>query len=303
CAGNSTWWCDVVRHGREIVESYDTEVGLRQTHYRLMSNRSDYVNSRYNGLSSQTAMPRRIKTFPRLLDSTRQINRPLYWEDADDAKEWLKRQFRVDRTRNQDVAIYIALEKRGLIAQFDAWFSQPFGIPVIPLGGVSSESIERDTIEDVIRDATEHENRRRVLLAGGDFDASGEFIGQNYARFVGRYFDRIIRVTLTADQVEDLDLPVVPGSGVSETTGRCKNSLWPAFRDKYWDLLCQQSDRHPEVDWDPRTNPEHAGQVEMDALDPNYLRDLFQEAIYDAGWSDDAYQAALAEEEEEREDI
>jgi hypothetical protein len=306
CKGRAEWWCEVVAQARRIAGSYDTAVGIRQIHYRLMSARDDYHNSRYGGLSSQTAMTRRLKTFPRLSDSTRKISRALSWEDAADAKQWLAERFRVDRTRGQDTAIYIALEKRGLMAQFEAWFRDPFGIPIIPLGGVSSESIEGDVIEDAIRDGRKHANRRRVLLIATDFDASGEFIPENFEKNVGRYFTKVHRVALTADQVIDMDLPVVEGTGEDEETGRCKNGLWPAFRDKHWDLLVRQASRHPRADWDCRVKPNVAGQIEMDAIDPNDLRDMFRDAIADpdlGAWNDDAYQEILDVEEEERENV
>jgi hypothetical protein len=101
----------------------------------------------------------------------------------------------------------------------------------------------------------------------GDFDPSGEDIDRDFTERTGCW-DEVIRVALTAGQVRDYRLPVNPG----KTT----DSRAAGFIERHGSLM----------------------QVELDALDPDTLRSLFQEAI-SAYWDTSAYEAVLAREQED----
>jgi hypothetical protein len=240
-------WPSIIKQAREIVGGYDTPVTLRQLYYQLVA-RLLIPNSQqaYKRLSSLTAELRRQGDFPELMDANREIHRHAFWSSPSELLEAASSQYRRDRTSGQDVSLYLGVEKRGIVAQLDAWFSDNLGIPVVPLGGYSSESYEHD----IQRDA-EVSDRPTVVIYAGDFDPSGEDILRNFTKQMERRgLDlKIERIALTAKQVDQYQLPEMPGK---ESDSRANG-----FRAKHGKLV----------------------QVELDALDPNILRNLYQEGI------------------------
>ena len=94
----------------------------------------------------------------------------------------------------------LGVEKAGLVAQLQAWFAD-LRVPVLALGGYTSQSYVDDVRRDVVR-----RGRPAVLLYAGDFDPSGEDIGRD---FVARSacWARVVRVALSSDQVRAYQLP------------------------------------------------------------------------------------------------
>jgi hypothetical protein len=107
-----------------------------------------------------------------------------------------------------------------------------------------------------------------VLLYAGDHDPSGEDIDRDFVDKTDCW-DKVVRVALTAEQVDAYGLPPMPGK---ETDSRAAG-----FVAKHGELR----------------------QVELDALDPDDLEALYQDAL-DRFWDDDAYQDALEQEEADR---
>ncbi|MEV6810161.1 hypothetical protein [Streptomyces sp. NPDC051132] len=104
-------WPAVVDRAREIVESYEGGVTLRQVMYRLVSEGVlPHTPSMYRHLSSHLAQARREQRFPDLIDTLREIHVPLAWPDAAaflrEAVDW----FALDRTEGQR-PVYVAAEK------------------------------------------------------------------------------------------------------------------------------------------------------------------------------------------------
>lgn len=115
----------------------------------------------------------------------------------------------------------------------------------------------------------EESGRPAVLLYAGDFDASGEDIDRD---FLARSdcWAKVLRVALSREQVDAYDLPPQPGKA-SDPRAR-------GFVERHGELV----------------------QVELDALPPDVLRDLYRDAL--AGfWDRDAYRTARAREDEDRE--
>jgi hypothetical protein len=108
-------------------------------------------------------------------------------------------------------------------------------------------------------------HRPAVLLYAGDFDPSGEDIDRD---FIDRTdcWDKVIRVALSVDQVREYRLPINPG----KTT----DSRAAGFIERHGELM----------------------QVELDALDPGVLRELFQDAIDDF-WDESIFEDVLAREQ------
>lgn len=257
-------WPGVLKHAAEIVRGYSTLVTLRQLHYRLVSALLiPNTTSAYKTLSARSAEARREGWFPALMDRTRKIHRPAFADDPLSEIDWLAQGYRRDRTEGQDVALYLGVEKGGLLAQLESWFSD-LGIPIIALGGYSSQTFCDDVIRDVRRDG-----REAVLIYGGDFDPSGVDIQRDFEERTDLCFADIERIALTADQVREYNLPPQPGKTADTRAGR--------FIAEHGELV----------------------QVELDALAPDVLRGLYQAAI-DRYWDGSKYEAVIEREASER---
>jgi hypothetical protein len=178
--------------------------------------------------------------------------------------EWpavIARAAEIVRTEGQDVSLYIGVEKAGMVIQLQSWFGD-LGIPVLALGGYSSQTY----VDDVAGDASS-QDRPAVLLYAGDFDPSGEDIDRDFEERTGCW-DKVIRVALSASQVIEYGLPPNPGKATDSRAAR--------FIERHGELV----------------------QVELDALDPDDLRSLFQAAI-DGYWDTSAFEAVMAREDED----
>lgn len=255
-------WPGVIARAAEIVASYDTPVTLRQLFYRLVAEEL-LPNSRpaYNHLSKLTAEARRGGSFPALIDRTRSIHRYTTFESPEAAKGWLARIYRRDRTEGQDKALYLGVEKNGIVAQLQAWFGD-LGVPILALGGYSSQTYVDEIANDVAMDG-----RESVLVYAGDFDPSGEDIDRDFLERTG-CLDQVVRVALTAEQIHKYDLP--------EQMGKATDSRAAAFIRRHGKLV----------------------QVELDALPPEVLRQLYREALEEY-WDEETFKAVLASEREE----
>ncbi|HJY57773.1 MAG TPA: hypothetical protein VJ418_15455 [Streptosporangiaceae bacterium] len=256
-------WSEVIDQAASIVHSYSTSVTLRQLFYRLVSAQV-IPNSQaaYKRLSALTAEARREGGFPALIDRGRQIHQWTYFRDVSHALRSIIAAYRLDRTEGQDVSLYLGVEKAGMVVQLQSWFGG-LGVPVLALGGYSSQ-----TYADDVTAHTEERDRPAVLLYAGDFDPSGEDIDRDFTERTGCW-DEVVRVALSARQVRDYRLPVNPG----KTT----DSRAAGFIERHGSLM----------------------QVELDALDPDTLRSLFQAAI-DGYWDTSAFEAVLDREQDDR---
>jgi hypothetical protein len=255
-------WPAVIDQAREVVESYDTSVTLRQLFYRLVSAQV-IPNSQtaYKRLSALTAQARRAGEFPALIDRGRTIHRYRSFANARQGLDWLARIYRLDRTAGQDVSVYLGVEKAGMVVQLQSWFGD-LGAPVLALGGYASQ-----TYTDDVAAHADRRDRPAVLLYAGDSDPSGEDIDRDFTERTGCW-DDVIRVALTAEQVRGYRLPVNPG--------KASDSRAAGFIERHGALM----------------------QVELDALDPDDLRALFDAAL-SAYWDASAYEAVLAQEQDD----
>lgn len=257
-------WPPILEQSAGIVRSYDTGVTLRQLFYRLVALEVlPNTVSAYKTLSARTAEARRAGWFPRLIDRGRMIHRPLTFTGADDARRYLDRVYQHDRTRNMDVSIYLGVEHAGIIEQLWSWFGQDLCLPIVALGGYSSQSYIDEIVPDV-----QAQERPAVLIYGGDFDASGEDIDRDFLKRTA-CFDKVIRIALSADQVVEYGLPV--------QMGKAKDSRAAGFIARHGELV----------------------QVELDALPPDVLRSLYADALSQF-WDESAYLSVLELEAAER---
>ncbi len=236
-------WQAILKRAADIVNSYDTSVTLRQLFYRLVAAQIlENTRSDYNQLSRWTAEARRTGTFPDLLDRTRSIERYQTFEGPEAARHWLSRIYRRERTEGQEFSVYIGVEKEGLVNQLDLWFGD-YGMPILAVKGYSSQTFVDDVRQDALR-----QRRPAVLIYAGDFDPSGEDIERDFEERTD-CFGRVVRVALTSDQVEKYNLPPVMGKATDTRAAQ--------FIKKHGKLV----------------------QVELDAIPPDILRDLYWQAI------------------------
>jgi hypothetical protein len=262
-SGTRIDWQAVITEAAGIVRSYDTSVTLRQLFYRLVSvQRLPNSQTAYKRLSELTAQARRAGWFPALIDRGRKIHEYQTFAGAGDALTWLSRIYRLDRTQNQDVSLYLGVEKAGMVVQLQSWFGD-LGVPVLALGGYSSQTY----VDDVVVHAGD-QDRPAVLLYAGDFDPSGEDIDRDFEDRT-ECWSKVVRVALSASQVEDYGLPPNPG--------KATDSRAAGFIARHGELV----------------------QVELDALDPDDLRALFQSAV-DRFWDTSLFEAVLDREAADR---
>ena len=268
-------WPSIIDRAAEIVCSYSIPVTLRQLFYRLvMEQLLPNTDTSYKTLSAKTAPLRRAGQFPELFDRGRRILQPVFFDDPADALSVLIEQYRVDRTAGQDVSLWIGLEKNALVGLLEEWFFE-YGVPVLPLGGYSSEGIDRQVKRRVAADG-----RPAVLVYAGDFDASGMDIGRSFVETTACWKETI-RIGLSEQQINDLGLPVLAGKPL--------DSRAPKFIERYPDIHARHNFAYGEKG---RRIPV---QVELDAVDPAVLRGQFLDAMA-RYWDEDAYSAEIARE-------
>ena len=264
---SSLKWPPIVAEAAEVVDSYaGTGVTLRQLFYRLVAAEIlPNTTNAYKHLSKCTAEARRAGTFPALIDRGRDIHRHAHWDSPEDARESLRRQYRRDRTEGQEYSVYVGVEKSGMIVQLRSWFGD-LGVPILALGGYSSQ-----TYADDVREDADDQERPAVLLYAGDFDPSGEDIPRDFCERAD-CFDEVRRVALSAAQVQHYGLPPLPGKST--------DSRAAGFVAKHGSLM----------------------QVELDALPPDTLHGLYQDAL-DEFWDVSAYVASMDREAAERAEL
>ena len=304
------WKNDVLPVAKTIVESDTTGVTLRQLFYRLVSlpvgarGRIANTYSMYTALAHNSAEARYAGTFPDLVDNRRTITAAQSWDSPRDAIEQARDFYRRDRTEGQPYQIWIGVEKSGLVNQLYDWFGDR-GLPIIALGGQCSKPY----IDKITR-RVNADDRPAVLLYAGDHDPTGWSIIQNF-------------VDRTPFWVND-DLPGFDTTMMPVSLGR-KRGHAKAWKDtpnfnryrKYRVALtpeqCVAHDlpRNPAKEKDPNMGSFLANfadtltddeigdglgvQVEVDALDPPLLRQLFSDAV-EKYWDADAYDAVRADE-------
>ena len=260
-------WRHVINAAREIVDSYDTPVTLRQLFYRLVAqllipNR----RSTYTRLSSVTAEARKHGDFPELIDRTRQIHQYRSFSSPGDLIRYASAIYRRDRTEGQTVSLYLGVEKAGIVNQLQTWFGAPLGVPILALGGYASQAYVNEIIRHVQR-----QDRPAVLLYAGDHDPSGWDIPRDFVERTDCW-KHVHRIALTPEQVIEHNLP--------ESIGKEEDTRKSGFIARFGKLV----------------------QVEVDALPPDVLRGLFNDAITEY-WDTSTFEAVVARENEEADKI
>lgn len=255
-------WDAIVVESARIVNSYSTSVTLRQLFYRLVSAHI-LPNSQnaYKGLSRYTARARREGWFPDFIDRNRSIHRFRTFNSPEGALDWLRRIYRRPRDEGQEWSIYLGVEKSGIVEQLTQWFGD-YGVGIVALGGYASQSY----VDQISREVYD-QGRPAVFIYAGDFDPSGEDIERDFLERSGCW-DEQRRIALTPAQIQQYSLPPLPG--------KSWDSRAAGFVARHGQLM----------------------QVELDALDPNDLQRLYEDAFFEY-WDPDLYQASIDRETKE----
>jgi hypothetical protein len=178
------------------------------------------------------------------VDETRELERVPTWANPDEYAECVAQSYRRDFWNQQPHRVHIWSEKgtvRGLLAPV----LDKLAVGFLPVHGFSSATAAHDIAED-------DDGRDLVVFYVGDFDPSGMFMSEQdlparFAKYDGDHI-KLRRIALTREQVRGL--PSFPAS------------------DKKKD---------PRYRWFVRNYGSRCW--ELDAMDPNDLRDCVEQAI------------------------
>lgn len=178
-----------------------------------------------------------------IVDDTRQAERPAMWDNLADYGAAVARSYRLDRWASFPYNVQVWSEK-ATVGGILRPVTVEYGVPFLAVHGFSSATSLHDTAVASMKD-----RRRLVILYCGDCDPSGRYMSEvDVPARLERYGGdaEIRRVAL-----QEEDLPGLPSFPAKPTDPRYK-----------W-----YKSRFGEDAW------------ELDALDPNVLRERVEEAI------------------------
>jgi len=179
-----------------------------------------------------------------IVDETRAIERVSTWADPAEYARCVARSYRRDFWDQQPHRVQVWSEKgtvRGVLRPV----LDHYAVGFLPVHGFSSATLAHDIAED-------DDGRDLIVLYVGDFDPSGLYMSEEdlpsrFAKYDGDHID-LRRIALTVEQLEGL--PFFPAA------------------DKRQD---------PRYKWFVANHGHHCW--ELDAMDPNDLRDCVEQAI------------------------
>ena len=250
---------EVVLESLKVFRQYDTALTLRQLYYRLVSKHlfSNTINS-YKRLSRLMVRAREERDVPVncLEDRSRRI---LGRGDTgyNSAEDFLKQRFanlqsswksfNMPRWDDQPVYLVVSLEKDAL-SRLVSDIANRYAVRTFPTRGYPSFTYVQN-MASYIRNRLK--DKPTVVLYFGDFDPSGIDIERDLTERLVKYDAgdfSVQRVALNSDQIEQYKLPPMP---VKKSDARAES-----FVEEYGNMT-----------------------VELDALEPNVLKNLVQQAI------------------------
>ena len=250
---------EIVRASLEVFDQYDTSITLRQLYYRLVSRLliPNTINS-YKRLSRILVQARERGDVPIncIEDRSRRI---LGRGDTgfDSAEEYLKNKlnslqdswkgFTMPMWDDQPKHLLISLEKDAL-SRLVSRIANKYSVRTFPTRGYPSFSYVKGMANYM---ESRLAGRHVTVLYYGDFDPSGIDIERDLEARLARYGATdfsVTRVALTADQINEHNLPPMP---VKRTDARAEG------------FMAEHGDKS----------------VELDALDPNLFQKIVEKSI------------------------
>nr|DAZ59506.1 MAG TPA: type II DNA topoisomerase VI [Caudoviricetes sp.] len=268
----------IIEQSIDVLSNYENGIlTIRALHYQLvsrgMTNTLQHYKrvvaamevARWDGLVDFEAFSDRDRAMVGMTKAEATDLEEKQAEAKQQVRAWM-RSYRKNRWENQPYYPEILIEKKAL----EGVFAKPcreWDVAVGACKGYPSLTFLYD-LSERMRDA-KNEGKQPIILYFGDYDPSGEdiprSIGENLDKF-GVYGVEIRRIALMEHQVIEWELPPAPAK---ETDSRTAN----------WDGL---------------------GQVELDAVKPEKLVAMLNDAIGEI-FDNDLYDELNQTEEEERE--
>ncbi len=209
----------------------------------------DKTESGYNKIQHQVLMLRRAGRldYNDIADATRWMRKPTSYDSVEDALEETARTYRRNLWRDAAEYVEIWCEKDALAGVIYPVTSK-YDVPLMVARGFSSETFAFEAVE-----ARKDDNRDYHVYYLGDFDRSGRDAANSLKEKLERFADEqgnwlfveFENVAITEEQVISLNLPTRDHKSVSAA-----DKAWP-----------------------------HSFACELDAMEPDTLRDLVEECI------------------------
>lgn len=269
---NRKW---IIKTAVPIVEDYAGKITIRGLHYQLVNRGMFNTIQHYRRVVGAMTQARwdGLIAFDAIIDHDREtIGRTAYEEtDVDseveesmDTIRYLLDAYNKNRWENQEYYVEVFIEKKALQGIFTKPCNE-LDVALNPCKGYASLTFIHDAYKRFKK--AEREGKQLVILYFGDYDPSGEDIPRSLVENLGRMgVDvELDRITLNKDQVIKWKLPPAPAK---KGDSRTRN----------WDGL---------------------GQVELDAVDPDKLVEMVQDAV-GKYFNTDLHDKLVEQEREER---
>jgi len=238
---------------KEIIESYDFALTLRQIYYQLVAKQIiSNQQKNYMKLSRLCVIGRDEEILPEdaFADRLRQVDKPSSYLDLADFMDTVKQAYRKDKWQNQDAYIEIWTEKdalRGVITPV----TYAFDVNLLIVRGQVSRTAIYESYERFVEKIDE--GKDCYLYYFGDFDPSGLSIYNSLTERIRNYGKagediNFKRISLTSEQIKEYSLPSDPG--------KKSDPNYKRFVSEYGDNV-----------------------VELDSLPPDVLRELIRDCI------------------------
>ena len=259
----------------KVIANYHEGLTLRQLYYRLVSigMTNDLLHykkvvaamgkARWDGIVSMDSFIDRERAMYGKTQATELFLKDQIDEAKDSIKIWLNSYF-LERWSNQTEYIEVWIEKKALQGVFERPCSR-YNVGLAPCKGYPSITFLNEARErfQIAKD----DNKNVTILYFGDFDPSGEDIPRSIEANLAKMGCSITmdRRALHQEQIDDLNLPSVPPKKTDSRTSNWSGS----------------------------------GVVELDAVEPNKLKKMAEEAINEY-FDEDLYFDLKEKEKEER---
>jgi hypothetical protein len=194
-----------------------------------------------------------------ITDNSRWVNKIDRYDGQEEFRKKIASLYRRDYWRHEPVRVEIWIEKDALAGVIMDTVVDEWGVDLYVQKGFSSASYLYNAAEEIKRIG-----KPTHIYVLSDFDPSGKCSHANIVPGLGRHLNGKIdfevtvhELAVTLDQIQEWDLPTRP-------TKVKKNPHWAKFLEEYGDDAYQS--------------------CELDAIRPDYLRDLVSNAI-ESHWS------------------
>jgi len=235
---------------KNVLDSVDGAISTRQMYYQLLSvGVIQPTSSGYHKVQRLLVQLRRdgIVNPNRICDRTRNKHQRPSWNGLHDILDTCKIQYRRDYWSDQDVALFISVEKQALEGIF-AEVCDDYGVGLFVLRGYPSYTLLYDWAGEIIE--LSGMGKKVKIYYFGDFDATGVHIDESVTSQLFEFRAKFTfeRVGILPGDIEKFNLMTLP---VKRSDTRAKR-----FIGKYG-TKC----------------------VELDALPPNELKQRIQKVI------------------------